>query len=305
MPNQNDAFILRQLKRPEGPVDVVLDTDTYNEIDDQFALSYMLLSPEKLRVKAVYAAPFKNDKAASPREGMEKSYEEILRVFKLCGRNDVPAFKGSGHYLPDESTPVISDAAEDLVKRAHGRSEDNPLYVAAIGAITNVASAILTDPSIISKIVIIFLGGNPLDWKMPEFNLSQDIAAARVVFGCAAPLVQIPCMGVATHLTTTEPELREHIRDKSALGKYLYDITCAEAAGYVTEPCWSRVIWDISAVAWLLSGDFVWDEIQHAPVPSYDQGYVQDVSRHFMKVARYINRDAVFNDLFRKIAGVK
>ena len=46
------------------PLAMVLDTDTYNEIDDQFALVYALLSPE-LRVEAVYAAPFLNNRSKS------------------------------------------------------------------------------------------------------------------------------------------------------------------------------------------------------------------------------------------------
>jgi len=40
---------------------VVLDTDTYNEVDDQFALAHLLLAPELVRLEAVYAAPFFND----------------------------------------------------------------------------------------------------------------------------------------------------------------------------------------------------------------------------------------------------
>ena len=38
-------------------VRMVLDTDTYNEIDDQFALVYALLCPEKLNVEAVFMQP--------------------------------------------------------------------------------------------------------------------------------------------------------------------------------------------------------------------------------------------------------
>ena len=58
-PEQVDnAALLRRLQRPEGPVDVVLDTDTYNEIDDQYALAYLIKNDEKLKLKAIYAAPF-------------------------------------------------------------------------------------------------------------------------------------------------------------------------------------------------------------------------------------------------------
>ena len=56
---------------------------------------------------------------------------------------------------------------------------EKPLYVLAIGAITNVASAILKNPEIIDRIVIVWLGGNALHWpENKEFNLYQDVAAA-------------------------------------------------------------------------------------------------------------------------------
>lgn len=68
---------------PAGKIRMVLDTDTYNEIDDQFALVHALLSPERLKVEAVYAAPFHNERSNGPEDGMERSYEEILRLLEL------------------------------------------------------------------------------------------------------------------------------------------------------------------------------------------------------------------------------
>ena len=38
----NTAELLKRLEHPSGRVDVVLDTDTFNEIDDQFALAYLI-----------------------------------------------------------------------------------------------------------------------------------------------------------------------------------------------------------------------------------------------------------------------
>jgi len=49
---------MKNLLVPQGKVDVVLDTDAYNEIDDQFAISYLLRSKEKLNTVAIYAALF-------------------------------------------------------------------------------------------------------------------------------------------------------------------------------------------------------------------------------------------------------
>ena len=82
--NRNE-FLQNRLQRPRGIVDIVLDTDTYNEIDDQFALSYLIRSPEKVHVEAIYAAPFHNRKSNGPADGMEKSYREIFNVLSRNG----------------------------------------------------------------------------------------------------------------------------------------------------------------------------------------------------------------------------
>lgn len=295
---------LTRLQKPQGKIDVILDTDTYNEIDDQFALAYMVRSGEKLNVKAIYAAPFYNAKSSGPADGMEKSYFEILNILNLLGREDLKpsVFRGSETYLPNEKTPVISAAAEDLVKRAMQYSSDKPLYVVAIGAITNIASAILINPAIVNNIVIVWLGGHSHEWpNTAEFNMMQDVAAARVVFGCKAAVVQLPCMGVVSAFTTTGPELEYWLRGKNKLCDYLVDITTKEANEY-SDGCWSRVIWDVTAVAWLLDDDFTADILKPSPIPQFDHHYSFDNTRHFIKYVYYINRDALLRDLFEKLS---
>ena len=39
--------LIRNLQAPAGHVDVILDTDAYNEIDDQFAIAYLINSQDK------------------------------------------------------------------------------------------------------------------------------------------------------------------------------------------------------------------------------------------------------------------
>ena len=85
-------------------------------------------------------------------------------------------YKGSAGYLPDEETAVESPAAADLAARAMNYTPEKPLYVLAIGAITNVASAILKNPDIIDRIVIVWLGGNALHWpENKEFNCIRTL----------------------------------------------------------------------------------------------------------------------------------
>ena len=297
----DNAALAARLRRPTGPVKVVLDTDAYNEIDDQYALAYLVRSG--LPILGIHAAPFCNQHAANPKEGMEKSYQEIFKVLSLLGREDLNplVYAGSQGYLEDEDTPRPSPAAEHLVELARALPQGEQLYVAAIGAITNVSSALLKAPEIAEQLVVVWLGGNAHYWPdTRDFHLFQDVAAARVLCDSGVALVQLPCMGVVTHLATTEPELREQLKGKSPIGTYLYDITCAEAKLDKMGRCWSRVIWDVSTIAWLLGGEHTMrDSLVHAPYITYDGTYSFSNTRHLMKYVDYINRDAVFDQLFR------
>jgi len=105
-------------------------------------------------------------------------------------------------------------------------TEEEPLYVIALGATTNVSSALLINPQIRDRIVIIWLGGCAYHWPHNRaFNLFQDIAGGRILFGCGAALVQIPGPGVASIFTTSGPELEYWLRGKNQLCNYLIERT--------------------------------------------------------------------------------
>ena len=302
---QDDEKLLRRLRKPAGPVDVVIDTDTFNEIDDQFALAFLIKSPEKLKLKGIYAAPFLNRKSSSPGDGMEKSYAEIMNILTLMKRDDLKGMvkKGSTVFLPSETEPVASPAAGALAELAAGYTEENPLYVITIGAITNVASAILMKPEIVNRIVIIWLGGHAHSWPdTAEFNMRQDVAAARIVFGSGAALVQLPCMGVVSAFTSSGPELEYWLRGKNELCNYLVETTTRAALEDQKIATWTRVIWDVCAVAWLLDGDYMEDYLCPSPIPQYDNHYSFDPTRHLIRYVYQIHRDRLFYALFGKLA---
>lgn len=79
------ANAVLRTRRPTGMVDIVLDTDTYSEIDDQYALALLLASQEKFHICGVLAAPFYNHHSEGPCDGMRRSYQEIIKVLKLTG----------------------------------------------------------------------------------------------------------------------------------------------------------------------------------------------------------------------------
>jgi len=300
MDSNTDQKRLELLAPPAGPVKAVMDTDTYNEIDDQFALVYALLSPE-VDIQAVYAAPFHNERSSGPGDGMEKSYQEILRILSLMGRvPDNLAYRGATAYLEAQYRPTESAAAWDLIKRAR-QAREEPLYVLALGAITNVASALLLAPDIADRIVVVWLGGHPPYWPdTVEFNLRQDMLAARVLFDSGVALVQIPCALVAEQLRTTLSELERYVGGCGAIGGYLVSIF----RDYVSDRfAASKVIWDISTVAYAVHPGWMASELRPSPVlcPDATWGPVcQD--RHPVRIIRHIDRDAVYGDLFSKLA---
>lgn len=295
-----------KLSAPTGKVDVVLDTDAYNELDDQFAIAYLIRSSEKLNTVAINAAPFLNVRSVSPKDGMEQSYNEIKSILSLLNREDLysDTFKGSGKFLKDEATPVISDAAKELVKRAMTYDDKSPLYVVAIGAITNIASAILMCPKIINRIVVVWLGGHSIHWPdTHEFNMYQDIAAARVVFNSGVPLVQLPCMGVASGFIITCDEFNNRFMGKNKLCDHLAGRMIEDTQSFSNCSAWSRPVWDVTAVAWLLNDNerFMKSSLMPTPIPEYNSKYSFDYTRPLYRKVDYINRDELLKDLIEKL----
>lgn len=303
-PKISDIQRLKMLLHPKEKVDIVLDTDTYNEIDDQFAVVYALLSKESVNVKAVYAAPFFNSRSSGPEDGMEKSYEEILRILKKMNVSpDNFSFKGSRGYLKDKKTPQESEAARDLVKKAKQYSPENPLYVVPVGAITNVASAILIEPEIIKNIVVVWLGGTGHNWSSAwEFNLKQDLFASQLIFDCGVPLVQFPCTPVVTHFATTVPEMEEYLTGEGEIAEYLLEIFKAHHKDHFA---WSKVLWDMTTIAWFVDESWTPANIVHSPVLTDSYTYSFDDSRHMIKYVYHVRRDPIFRDFFTKLQNLE
>ena len=299
-------------KRPKGRVPVVMDTDAYNEVDDQFAIAYLLHASDKVDLQAIYAAPFfdekrcfYNFKSESAQEGMERSYQEICTLLRLAGREDMlpNVHPGAQSFMHTNGGPVSSPAVEDLITRAMEHSFEEPLYVVAIGAPTNVASALCIAPQIAQRIIVVWLGGNVLDWpSCREFNLSQDLDASCVLFGDQVRLVQVPCMGMASAFTVTAGELKQYFLGKSPLCDYLAKTVLQDMNDPDGEQLWSRILWDVTACAWLMGEHLALDRVEQKPMPT-DTVYLRRQDSTKMRYVYYIHRDALLNDLVTRLTG--
>lgn len=278
-------------------VNVILDTDTYNECDDQFALSYLIKSQDKFNIEAITVAPYSHKKRnVSVKEGQELSYNEILKICKWLNFDiDGKVFKGSTDYIQNGYNEE-NDAVNKIIEIA---LKNNKTYILAIGAITNIALAIKKEPKIINKIEVIWLGGNELNYKDNlEYNFRQDIEAVKIVFNSKVKLTILPCNNVVSKLRIDINTLKENIGNKSELCDYLIDRFYNDGYHGIQE---ERVIWDISVIAYMINKNWFRSESICCPKIKDDTSYETTTKNHKITMVNYIDENKLYKDLFKKL----
>lgn len=281
---------------------VIVNTDAKNEADDQYAIVHALLSPS-LDVRGLVAAHF-GDHPGRSSQSMLDSRAEIdllLKLMDLQGR--VRVDNGAPHALPSESVPVDSAGARIIIEEAM-REDAGPLFVAFLGPLTDMASAILLDPTIVDRdIVVIWIGGvgygGVETYSGVEFNLGNDIAAANVVFDSGITLWQVPS-NVYSQVSVGYAELEEKIGGTSSLADYLIKQMVEWNATHHPEPIESRSLGDSPAISLMLyprGGQF-----RVVPAPRFGQeGHYLPGSGHPIRVVEAVDVRFLLEDMFAKI----
>lgn len=278
-------------------INLILDTDTYNECDDQFALSYLIKSKDLFNIEAITVAPYSHTKRdVKVRDGQELSYNEIKKICNwLNFETNNKVFKGSMDYIQngyDETNDAVNKIIEIVLK-------NNKTYILGIGAITNIALAIKKEPKIINKIEIIWLGGNELGYKDNlEYNFRQDVEAVKIVFESKAKLTILPCKNIVSELRIDINTLKKYLENKSELCNYLIERFYNDGYHGIQE---SRVIWDISVIAYMINKN--WFETKQISCPNIreDTSYEVTNNRHNITFVTKLYRNKIYEDLFNKL----
>ncbi|OIN55562.1 nucleoside hydrolase, partial [Arsenicibacter rosenii] len=139
------------------------------------------------------------DPSATQADNAVKKAKEVLQVMNIS--KAIPVLAGSNVAMPDDSTPVKSAAVNFIIQEALRTDTKQPLYVVCGAGLTEIASALLTNPDIAGKLTLIWIGGPeytdlappPPNYTEVEYNLNIDRAAARVVFNkSTVALWQVP-----------------------------------------------------------------------------------------------------------------
>lgn len=201
-------------------VRVLIDTDCHCEADDQYAVAHQLMTP-KFDVVGINATHYGvHFGAASVSQTVRESHDEVLKVLGLMGlENDYKVYMGCEKQLPDEKTPIDSEASRFIIEEAL-KEDPRPLFVTVQGALTNVASAFLMEPKIADRLTVIWIGGGSYPKGGFEFNTLNDVNAANVIMESPLELWQVP-LSVYCTMKVSFATLYDRVYPHGEIGKYL------------------------------------------------------------------------------------
>ncbi len=281
------------------PFDVVIDTDAGNEADDQFALVYALLAPEVFNIRAIMAAPFQHYRVNSPGEGMQLSLLEIKRILKFMGREDIPVWEGVRQFTTGNQQ-LNSSGVESLIEMAGTYSQEHPLVIFSIAALTDVATVLRNRPDLESRMLLVWLGSHSYRQAPDEFNLAQDYIAAATVFNSGIRKAIFPCRGVAEKLYLDDAEVESHLLSGGALGHFLAN-RFRRMFGETPIPENRLSIWDIAPFAWRIIPAAVTmaEETARGFCPDSTSWLPGGIRKE--PVCRELDRNRIFADFFGRL----
>ena len=269
----------------DGPLRIIIDSDADNEVDDQFALALALGAGERLKIEGFVAAHFG---LKGGTEGIEKSYQEMLRLLELAGRaGEFPVLRGSDPLVYRDPVPE-SEGVDFIIERARAATPEDPLWLVLLGPATDAAAALLKAPEIADRLVVFWHGRTRWPVQCWNFNAYNDIKAVQVIF-------ELPCRLVlfdtGTYLRMPVEESARRLEPTGPLGAYLHEIRMRH--GWTRSP--RKGFFDLGDIAALLDPDSVVWEVVDAPRIDHDLRY--DFTKNHGPILRiyHVDRDRAFN----------
>lgn len=267
---------------------IIIDTDSGNEIDDLFAITRALISPE-LEIIGLTSAQWEFSEIAgdSSLESSQRINEKILELLKM---KDIPHPKGAPGMLrySEEPVPRPSPAAEFIIQKALETNKNKKLDIVSLGALTNIASAIIMNPDIIPKIRLYTMGlkydVKTKTWNKNEFNTRNDLDAMDIVLNSAGLEMHIMTATASKDLVISSEEVEKYFLNRGGIWDYL--LTKWEQRFPEDE---ERIMWDLAIIEALLDEELVKSEETLTP-PENKQRAV--------RVYTYINKELMVADFF-------
>lgn len=295
---------------------VILDTDIGDDIDDSFAL-LLLLESKKFDVLGITTVFRNAEKRALMAKHIinalgydTKVYAGIDEPMKVSvDKLIVPEIKArekldeKGKYLIPQwdeamrnNTIEKENAVDFIIEQIH--KYPNEVTLIPIGPMTNIALAILKDPTIIPLIKEIRFMGAGLDLNFVEWNIYCDPDAAKIVLASGVKKITAITFNV-TSQTPLSDDLMEKLRKSEV--KPLKIIYNAMMKWFEHYKYAVPVMHDPLCVASLLDESIIKTKLLKMDVDLSRDGYtyINDKCNNNINVALSVNRDDFFN-IFKK-----
>ncbi|MDQ3290144.1 MAG: nucleoside hydrolase, partial [Bacteroidota bacterium] len=154
---------------------VIVDNDFSGDPDGLFQLAHLLLSPS-VETRAIIGSHLKVGDGFDPSKTQaQNAVNQAKELMKVMGiKSNIPVLAGSNTAMPNDSTPVKSEAVNLIIKEALRTDTKLPLYLLCGAGLTEIASAVLTNPQIADKLTLVWIGGPEYpDLAYPPPNFSN------------------------------------------------------------------------------------------------------------------------------------
>lgn len=283
------SFLFPFVINAQEKTKVIIDADTANEVDDLYALARALIEPT-WDITALNAAQWQASQWAAD-QTMEESYRLNHAILGLMDLN-IPTWRGGVNRMFDWGNQAqYSAATYNIIKEAQALSEGEKLNIIALGALTNVASAIYIAPEIASKIKLYWLG-TTYDFdkdilKVNDFNCVMDVQATEILLMSDVEMVIMPT-SVAVALTFSLKTTQSKIEGKHEFADFLLARWRNHFDGSISK----RVIWDLALIEAIIHPE--WATLKDIELTK---------SYKFKKLKMYesINANAMRSEFFEKL----
>lgn len=259
-------FLLNSLQAQK--IKVIFDADTGNEIDDMPAI-VLALKSAKFDALAVTAAQW-NRVEVCGRQTMQESWELNNRILQLLEMEHIPSLKGSelavgqGQHWGDKTGTAFNEASDFIVRKAMEMPEGEKLIVIVTGSATNVASAIISEPKIVEKLAVYFIG-TKYDFERGafnknEFNVRSDLNAVETLFDTEKLELHVMPANICTDLKVSKNDIDTRLKSEEGIDGML-----KERWNKVNKDETDWIMWDFAIVQALLNPQWTKEALRNTP----------------------------------------
>ncbi len=288
--------IVPVLPSSEEKIRLIIDTDAANEIDDLYAIALAIHYPERFKIEGFIATHFAQ---VAGRDSIQQSYDLVLEMLAVAGFDGKWPVVTGGDPLTYLNAPSDSDGARMIIDHVHAGTENNPLWVVGLGAATNLASAVLLDPSIRSKVRYVFHARSEWSWPghSEQFNVGGDVRAARTLLASGVPLVWFD---TGTQLTCPMEVTAEKLLPLGGLPAFLHEYRYRNPYFQGAD----KGFFDLGDFAWMIHPDCCESEVVAVPYMDWKMTFEHKGDLGQMLRVSSISPEPVWALFFRRLEQV-